>query len=122
MVGAFGGGITAMICRDKQYIIILHGIYYFRQSSVQFRQGFTVAFHVVSMPIKHVKIYKVNKQDPGKVFFQPGKGTFHAIHVTPGMDGMGYAASVEYVLNLPYSPDLVPMLCCIIQYGLSDGR
>ena len=69
MVSAFGGGIAAVIGRDKQYVTILHRVKYLGQSSVQFGKGPAVSLNVVPVPVQHIKIHKVYKQDSGKVFF-----------------------------------------------------
>ena len=114
------GRIAAVIRRDDHQIPFMHRCNEFRQPRVEIRKRICVAFHIVAVAVKHVKIHKVREYECALAVLQIFQRCLNTIMVVLGVIHDANVPVAEDILDLPDRDVLQTALCEAIQNGFRD--
>ena len=71
-----------------------------RECFIKSRKGLRIAFDIVPVSVKHVKIYQIDKAQTFKILIQIGKGLVDSVGIALRINKIGKPSSCKDVMNL----------------------
>ena len=109
-------GVTAVVGRDHEQIVLLHFPEDFGKALIKIGEGSGVAVNVVAVAVKHVIVNQVDKAEALKLFVHIGKGFLDDVFVSLGVGIFGKAFSCKNVVYFADADDIFAVVPELIQH------